>query len=40
MALISKMPKIRVLKIHRPDGGAYLRPEGFKFLMKGLTYMH
>lgn len=39
MALVSKMPALQVLKMHKPDGGKVLGKDGYKFLLKGLTYM-
>jgi hypothetical protein len=39
MALISKMPVMKVLKLHKPAGGKGLGKDGYKFLLKGLTYM-
>jgi hypothetical protein len=39
MALISKMPSLKVIKFHKPKGGKLLNKDGYKFLLKGLTYM-
>lgn len=39
MALVSKMPALRILKLHMPKGGVPLNEHGYKFLQKGLTYM-
>jgi hypothetical protein len=39
MALVSKMPAIKVLKLHKPLGGKALGKDGYKFLLKGLNYM-
>lgn len=39
MALVSKMPSLKVLKLHKPAGGKPLGKDGYKFLLKGLTYM-
>lgn len=39
MALVSKMPSLRVLKLHKPEHGKTLGKDGYKFLLKGLTYM-
>jgi hypothetical protein len=39
MALISKLPELKVLKLHKPQDGRSLGKDGFKFLLKGLTYM-
>lgn len=39
MALVSKMPALKVLKIHKPQGGKSLGKDGYKFLQKGLNYM-
>jgi hypothetical protein len=39
MALVSKMPNLRVLKLHKCDQGKPLGKDGYKFLLKGLTYM-
>jgi hypothetical protein len=33
------MPAIKVLKLHKPAGGRGLGKDGYKFLLKGLTYM-
>lgn len=39
MALVSKMPALKVLKMHKPEGGKALGKDGYKFLNKGLNYM-
>lgn len=39
MALVSKMPALKVLKMHKPQGGKSLGKDGYKFLQKGLNYM-
>lgn len=39
MALVGKMPNLETLKIHRPQNGKNLGPDGWKFLHKGFTYM-
>lgn len=39
MALVSKMPCLKVLKMHKPEGGKTLGKDGYKFLVKGLNYM-
>jgi len=39
MAVIGKMPALKVLKLHLPQGVRF-GAEGFKFLVKGFNYMH
>lgn len=39
MALVSKMPALKALKMHKPDGGKTLGKDGYKFLLKGMNYM-
>lgn len=39
MAVIGKMPALKVLKLHLPQGVKF-GAEGFKFLVKGFNYMH
>lgn len=39
MALVSKMPALKVLKFHKIPGGKVLGTDGYKFLLKGLNYL-
>jgi hypothetical protein len=39
MALVSKMPTLQVLKLHKIPGGKVLMTDGYKFLLKGLNYL-
>jgi hypothetical protein len=39
MAIVAKMPVLKIVKLHRPPGGSNIGKDGYKFLTKGLTYM-